>query len=178
MYTKSDILSICPHAKSEWLDWYIENPEIFKKSLPAALHHQVFMSQVLHETGGLRWFSEIITPHQAASRDKRSSLGNKFLGDGYLYRGRGPIQLTGRSNYKWIGSLLHKDIISDPDIVATDPSTGWATALAWWGGMSMNKKIDKSDQVVRDITKTVNGGYNGLNERKKYFEKLGGFTQE
>jgi putative chitinase len=130
-----------------------------------------FLAQVLHESSAFHYSVEIWgnTPAQLGY-DTRVDLGNtpEHDGDGYRYRGRGWIQVTGRANYKLVSQELGKDFIADPDLLATEPydslSAGW-----FWNRRKFNTFADLDD--ILSITKRVNGGYNGLDDRKMWLVK-------
>ena len=101
----------------------------------------------------------------------RMGNGNTASGDGWKFRGRGYIQLTGKSNYAAFGKSIGVDIVSNPDLVAT---TYPLLSAAWfWNNDDINAEADKgfSDVVVTLVTKIVNGGTNGLPERLAFFKK-------
>ena len=89
-------------------------------------------------------------------------------GDGKRFKGRGPIQLTGRSNYKKFGDLLGIDLISNPDR-ASDKDIAFRTAGLFWKLNGLNQLADR--QWYMTITKRINGGFNGLDDRVKHFER-------
>lgn len=90
--------------------------------------------------------------------------GNEASGDGYKYRGRGLIQLTGRSNYAHHGSLANIDILNHPDLAA-DPHNAVVLALAYWNANHCNDDADRDD--VAAVTKKINGpAMLGLAERR------------
>lgn len=93
-------------------------------------------------------------------------LGNKEPGDGWKYRGRGPIQVTGRYNYTEVGKAIGVDIVSNPDLLATDPNVGLAATIRWW---ERNLPDDVMDNLP-EVTKRVNGGYTGIEERRTLTE--------
>lgn len=95
----------------------------------------------------------------------RKSLGNTQPGDGKRFKGRGPIQLTGRANYQKYGELLKLDLIGNPKQAAT-PAVGFRIAALFWKLHGLNQLADAGDFVT--ITKRINGGLNGLAERQKY----------
>lgn len=102
----------------------------------------------------------------------RMGNGNKESGDGWSFRGRGYIQLTGRDNYTSFNKVVDDDILSDPDLVASvHPllSAGW-----FWNRSSLNTIADlgSSIDVVTRITKCINGGINGLQDRLKRFNEF------
>jgi putative chitinase len=96
--------------------------------------------------------------------------GNEKSGDGWKYRGRGYIQLTGRANYASFDRFVTDDIINNPDLVATKYPL---LSAAWFFHKYCLEKTDKGDTdvVVSAVTKCVNGGYNGIEDRKKHFKE-------
>ena len=96
----------------------------------------------------------------------RKNLGNTQPGDGWLFRGRGLKQLTGRDNYKRCGDAIGEDFTTNPDRlllpVNAALSAGW-----FWKTNKLNELADTGD--VRAMTKVVNGGANGLPERQALY---------
>lgn len=136
---------------------------------PLRISH--FLAQVLHESGGFRWRSEIWGPTEAQKKyDTRTNLGNtpEVDGDGKLYRGRGFIQLTGKANYKAYSDYIGVDFVKNPDLVGEIPYSldvaGW-----FWNKRNINAYAD-ADNIKR-VTKRVNGGYNGLDDRSAWLLK-------
>jgi predicted chitinase len=95
------------------------------------------------------------------------SLGNTQPGDGFRYRGRGPIQITGRANYKKYGDLLSVDLVGNPDLAA-QPEYAFQTAGLFWRMRGLNELADAEDFTT--ITKRINGGLTGLAERRRHYE--------
>jgi predicted chitinase len=87
-------------------------------------------------------------------------------GDGKRFKGRGPIQITGRANYKKYGDLLHVDLISDPSRAAL-PEFGFRTAGLYWKRNGLNELADK--KWFKTITKRINPGLKGLEDRTRYY---------
>lgn len=106
-------------------------------------------------------------PERIANRvyANRMLNGPEESGDGYRYRGRGFIQLTGRENYRNIGNRIGLDLEGNPDQVASDVETALRVAADFWDSKKLNRYADKND--VRSITKRINGGYHGLEQRQK-----------
>lgn len=135
-----------------------------------------FIAQVAHESAGFKYDQEIWGPTKAQLRyEGRKDLGNTMPGDGYRYRGRGPIQNTGRFNYReytgWVHRYISKtapDFEADPDAILESPWEG-LVAVWYWETRKLNVLADKGD--LRAITKRVNGGYNGLNDRYRWFTR-------
>jgi predicted chitinase len=123
---------------------------------------QAFLAQVLHESAGLRYFEEIAS---GAAYEGRTDLGNTRAGDGRRYKGRGPIQLTGRANYRWAGGRLHLQLEQHPDLAAQH-TTGWLIAGLYWQSRGLNELADRSD--FETITRRINGGLNGYDSRRHY----------
>lgn len=111
-------------------------------------------------------------PEKIASRVYGDRMGNgdEASKEGYKYRGRGYIQLTGKDNYSAFANSVSDDILDNPDLVASQYPL---LSAAWfWDIRSLNSLADAgaSDDVVTKITKKVNGGLNGLDDRIEHFK--------
>jgi putative chitinase len=95
-------------------------------------------------------------------------LGNTKPGDGFLYRGNGVLQTTGRGNHRRMGAACGVDFEGNPDLV-TAPEHALKPALQEWTDDNLNSLADKND--IRTITRKINGGFNGLAEREAWFNK-------
>jgi predicted chitinase len=102
-------------------------------------------------------------PEAIGNRIYANRLGNgdESSGDGFRYRGRGLIQLTGKANYRKFGTFVGEDVVAAPDRVAGEFAVH--SAVFFWSDRSINELADADD--VRAITKRVNGGFNGLPKR-------------
>jgi len=100
---------------------------------------------------------------------KARELGNTKPGDGFLYRGNGILQTTGRGNHKRMGAGAGVDFEGDPDLV-TDSAHALKPALTEWTQNNLNAFADKND--IRTMTRKINGGFNGLREREAWFGKI------
>lgn len=108
-------------------------------------------------------------PEKLANRVYANRMGNgdEESGDGYRYRGRGLIQLTGRSNYAFAAKMTGKPLVSEPDLVNSDVETMVIAAMTYWNANSLSKFADSDD--IKGQTKRINGGYNGLEERTQLY---------
>ncbi len=111
-------------------------------------------------------------PEKIASRVYGNRMGNgdEASREGYKFRGRGYIQLTGKDNYNAFAKTISDDILNNPQLVATKYPL---LSAAWfWDTRLLNSLADEgsSDGVVTNITKKVNGGLNGLDDRIKHFK--------
>jgi len=129
-----------------------------------------FMAQLTHESGNFRYMEEIAS---GKAYEGRKDLGNIYAGDGVRYKGRGPIQLTGRANYRRYGQQLGIDLENNPQIVAL-PSMGLMVACKFWSDNGLNALADKDDVVA--VTCRINRGTNGLEDRKKNLVLLQGWV--
>jgi putative chitinase len=139
-------------------------------SITSQARARMFLAQVLHESGGLRFFEEIWGP-TAAQLTYDGRMGNTHPGDGKRYKGRGPIQLTGRDNYRRYGSMLKLDLDKHPEL-ASQHAVGWRIAGAYWKTSGCNAHADRGDFI--GVTKAINAGLNGIEDRKRYLAKLQG----
>ena len=155
----------------------------------------MFLAQIGHESGGLTKLRENLNykaerlaqifpkyfrnvdpdeyahnPEKIANRVYASRMGNgdEASGDGYRFRGRGAIQLTGRSNYTSCGEDIGVDLISNPDYLET-PEGAIRSAAWFWDQRGLNDFADNNDIVT--VTKRINGGTIGLADRKELYEE-------
>jgi predicted chitinase/cell envelope opacity-associated protein A len=124
-----------------------------------------FLAQLAHESGEFRYMEEIAS---GAAYEGRKDLGNTHPGDGVRFKGRGPIQLTGRANYAAAGKALGLDLVNNPKRAA-DPDVGFRTAAWFWTTHGLNKLADSGN--FREITHRINGGYNGEASRESYYRR-------
>ena len=161
--TAANCAGYLPYLKQAMNEFEINNPA----------RAAAFLSQLAHESGQFKFMMEIWGPTPAQKRyeppgDLARQLGNTVAGDGKRFKGRGPIQLTGRANYKTYGELLGVDLITNPDRAA-EKDVAFRTAGLYWKKNRLNELADK--QWFLTITKRINGGYNGLDDRAKYYER-------
>lgn len=98
----------------------------------------------------------------------RMGNGNEASGDGWKYRGRGFIQITGKNNYILLSKDTKIDFVNNPDLLLNEANS-MTSALWFWNKNKLNNLADKDD--VKGITKIINGGYNGLKHRIKLLNK-------
>ena len=172
---------------------------VFSINTPNRLSH--FLGQCAHESGNFKFTSENLNystkgliatfpkyfkqpglaeayarnPERIASRVYADRMGNGSEGssDGWKFRGRGYIQLTGKNNYSAFDKFVNEDIMSNPNLVATKYpllSAGW-----FFHKNKLNIISDKglTEPVMLELTKRINGGTNGLQDRIKYTIKFG-----
>lgn len=169
----------------------------FAVNTPLRLAH--FLAQCGHESGGFKFKSENLNysaeilrkvfpkyfpdivvakqyerkPEAIASRVYGGRMGNgpEASKEGFKYKGRGYIQLTGKDNYKAFDATVPEDILANPDLVATQYPL---LSAAWfWNSRKLNSIADQgaTDEVVTKVTKLVNGGTIGLADRIKHFKE-------
>jgi putative chitinase len=146
-----------------------------------------FLAQAGHESGGLFYTEELAS---GRAYEGRKDLGNTQPGDGPRYKGRGLIQITGRANYAALSHDLGVDFVGNPTLLggknapACTPDQLQYAALSagwFWDKHNLNAHADKIDisqsidadpnlQAFKDLTKRINGGYNGLQDRVARFK--------
>jgi putative chitinase len=125
-----------------------------------------FLAQLSHESGQLKYWEEIAS---GQAYEGRVDLGNTQLGDGRRFKGRGPIQVTGRSNYRMAGADLGIDLEANPQLAAT-VEVGFNIAGWYWKKRGLNELSDEGTlESFRKITRRINGGYNGHEDRLRYW---------
>lgn len=118
-----------------------------------------FVSQCAHECDSFKTMEEYAS---GKAYEGRKDLGNIYKGDGVRYKGRGYIQITGRANYRFFGNIIGYDIETHPEL-AEDYEISVLTSLAYWQYKKLNDLADANN--YKAITKRINGGYNGLDDR-------------
>jgi putative chitinase len=175
MVTDSQLAQIMPKLPAEKRALYLPflNRAMSTYGINNRLRKAAFLAQIAHESGELRYLEEIWGPTEAQLLYEPESelarlLGNTDPGDGERFKGRGAIQITGRRNYAKYGEMLGVDLIANPAIAMT-PQIAISTAAAFWQTNGLNELADIED--FGEITRIVNGGLNGYEERCKYYQR-------
>jgi putative chitinase len=156
-----------------------------------------FIAQCGHESGGWRVFEENLNysakalnavfgkyfvragrdaeeyhrqPEKIANVVYANRMGNgdTDTGDGWYYKGRGPIQLTGFNNYSAFSEWSGIDVVNNSKLVAEDKETALLSAIWYWSSNNLNRYADSGD--IKTMTKRINGGYIGLEDRIHHWE--------
>lgn len=164
-----------------------------------------FFAQTSHETGNFRAFTENLNysaaalravfgkyfdqqsakeyerqPERIANRVYANRMGNgdEASGDGWKYRGRGALQLTGRNNYTAFADYLERaDLVDNPDLVATE--FAFQSALFFFDTNRLWSLCDKvDDESIRALTRRINGGFNGLEDRQNKTHQYYGWLKK
>ena len=168
MITTSQLLKIMPYAGPR-AKLYVTplNEAMDEFCIDTPARQAAFLAQVAHESGSLRYTKEIAS---GAAYEGRGDLGNVQPGDGIRFKGRGLIQITGRTNYRLCSKALYGDydaLLRHPEIleevVAACRSAAW-----FWSWKGLNQLADPGE--MKRITKVINGGYNGLTERLEIYK--------
>lgn len=122
-----------------------------------------FAAQIAHESGQLRYTRELA---DGRAYEGRLDLGNAMPGDGVRYKGRGLIQITGRTNYDRCSQALSEDFLTHPERLE-EPIAASRSAAWFWKTHGLNELAD-ADKFGA-ITRKINGGYNGLDDRLHFW---------
>ena len=164
------IATSCPKQRIIELLPYL-NEAMVKYDITSKARIAHFVAQVAHESDDLNTNEEYA---DGSDYEERGDLGNTQSGDGVRFKGRGLIQVTGRANYAECGQALSVDFVGSPEKLATNEyaalSAGW-----YWDKNSLNKIADdlnlSSEETCTQITRIVNGGENGLDQRLGYLNR-------
>lgn len=198
MLTAGQFSSLFPNCKDP--DGWVEamNNVFPKYEIDTPQRIAAFLAQCGHESGGWRVFSENLNYSakaldavfgkyfKRAGRDAREYArqpekianvvyanrmdnGDTASGDGWRFRGRGPIQLTGKHNYQSFSDDMGVNAVGAPDIVSEDKEIALMSAIWFWNKNSLNRYADAGD--MKKLTKRINGGYNGLQDRIHHWEE-------
>ena len=139
----------------------------YKINTPLRIAH--FLAQVGHETHSFYYVQEVAS---GAAYENRKDLGNTKKGDGKRFKGRGILQLTGRTNYTKYGNFINVDFTKkgNEKLIATSLKYAVDSGCWYWTEFKkLNKYADKDN--LKTITRRVNGGYNGLADRQEYLDR-------
>jgi len=170
----------------------------YKIDKPLRLAH--FLSQIAHESGDFKFVSENLNyssegllktfpkyfkdkatadkyarnPEMIGSRVYASRMGNgdEASKEGFKFRGRGYLQLTGKDNYKAFSTFIGEDCVANPDLVSTKYPMD--SAIWFFDKNGLWAICDKGDSigVITELTKRINGGTHGLDDRANKFKKM------
>jgi predicted chitinase len=169
----TDIISDAMGGQLSW-DRYKElTPAILQALQESECNNEkriaMWMAQIGHESGGLQWMEEIA---DGSEYEGRTDLGNTQNGDGVRFKGRGPIQVTGRFNYGALSEwAFGKNLVPEPDFFVNNPEKlsddqyGFLGAVWYWtvARPQINALCDVED--VNGVTLAINGGLNGIQDR-------------
>lgn len=197
--TEAKLALIIPNAQAANISKYTPalNSEMSKYEINTPLRVANFIAQVAHESGSLNYSSENLNysakalravfgkyfptdemaeayarqPEKIANKVYANRMGNgdEASGEGWKFRGRGLIQLTGKDNYTQCGKGIGLDLLSNPDQLANDANAAVAASGWYWDSHGLNTYADQDDIVT--ITKRINGGLNGLDDRKEFLTR-------
>lgn len=149
-----------PHINAALIEFGIDTP----------VRVAAFLAQVGHESGQGRYVVELASGEAYDTGSKAKALGNTLAadGDGQFYKGRGLIQITGRTNYAACGKALGVDLLAKPSLLEKPELAARSAAWFWWRN-ELNAYADSGDFIR--LTRRINGGTNGLADRQQLWEK-------
>lgn len=191
MLKKEHLIKMC--IEDKWIEPL--NNAFIKYGITDINEKAMFLAQTTHESNDYKRLEESFnyTPKRLfevfkkrvgtlENAKKLCSEGSKAIADfvyggrlgnskdeGYKYRGRGIIQLTGKNNYEYYGKKINIDLVNNPDL-AKEPNAAMEIAMLFWKEKGLGLFAKKGD--VKAVTKLINGGYNGLDDRQKRFNKI------
>ena len=195
----SGLQTVMPGTPAEVLEPFaaVLQDKLSEHDINTPLREAHFIAQLAHESGGFRHQKENLNysdkalravfgkyfpdeesaldyarqPEKIANRVYANRIGNgdEASGEGWKYRGRGLIQLTGKANYESCGAGIGIDLVGKPDQICDDQGVSLAVACWFWNSKGLNKFADDDD--IESITKRINGGLNGIEDRRKYLAR-------
>ena len=171
MVTINQLYNIMPNGKKR-IDPFVEplNAALREFNISTPARQAAFIAQIAHESGEFKYVRELASGAAYDTGRLAARLGNtpQADGDGQKYKGRGLIQITGLSNYIACGKALGIDLINAPELLE-QPINAARSAAWFWSAHGLNELADAGDFV--GITKRINGGTNGLDDRKVYWAR-------
>lgn len=165
--TPADLTAMMPAAASRSVTYApLLTSAMQEFDIDTARRQASFLAQICHESGSLRYTKELA---DGAAYNGRADLGNTQPGDGPRYKGRGLLQITGRANYRDCGAGLGLDLVSHPELLE-QPEGACRSAGWFWKSRGLNQFAD-SDSFGA-LTRRINGGYNGLDDRIQHWLRI------
>lgn len=180
MITEETLRKIAPSApKSVYA--FVPYLNVWMEKFHITTYNRIttFLAQLAHESGSFRYVRELAS---GKAYEGRADLGNIYPGDGIFFKGRGLIQITGRSNYRACSLALFGDLrlLKNPELLES-PQYAVASACWFWSMKGLNEIADQPGNAVfvrkekkytkiEWITLKINGGQNGLSDRKQFYE--------
>lgn len=189
------VLGVSDADVQKWLPHLVKTAN--RCGINTPMREAMFLAQIAHESGNFKFVVENLNysanglrsifgkyfpndevaneyarqPERIANRVYSNRMGNndEASGDGWKFRGRGLIQLTGKTNYTSFSVQESNQALSHPDRVA-EPELACASAGWFWQANRLNEIADTGD--VRAVTRRINGGFNGIEDRQTKFNKL------
>lgn len=160
----------CPHNRAAiWHPYLVDAMRTYSITVPANIAD--FFAQIGHESEGLEYIREIWGPTPVQrGYEGRADLGNTQPGDGRRYLGRGPLQITGRANYRNATARIRLVVPDAPNFEAEpeyleEPRWGALTAAEFWARNGCNELADSGE--FDRLTRRINGGMNGIDDRRR-----------
>ena len=198
MITKEEFQALVPDVSWKYVSPYLDIYEavLDKYEINTPLRKAHFLAQVSHESGSFKYVKENLNysanalyavfrkyfptlaaaelyarqPEKIANKVYANRMGNgdEASGEGWKYRGRGLIQLTGKDNYTSFSADTGQDFVGNPDLV-TQPEWALSSACWFWKKRNINRFADEDD--IHMVTKRINGGFNGLEDRQHFLDE-------
>jgi putative chitinase len=173
--TQQQLLQILPNARRQaGVFAPVLNTAMQRFQIVGTKRVAAFIAQIGHESGQLVYMREIWGPTPAQSKyEGRADLGNTATGDGFKYRGRGLIQVTGRANYAACGEAMGLDLINHPELLE-QPQYACLSAAWFWATHGLNTLADVGDNAnIGSIINTGRKGRvpNGAQDREVLYAK-------
>lgn len=172
--TVTQLKAICPLTKESVLLLFVEplNKFMPQYGINTPLRVQHFIAQVAHESGYFQFVKELASGAAYDTGRLALKLGNtpEPDGDGQKYKGRGLIQITGKSNYEQCSKALFGEpnlLVKTPNLLE-NPEHAAHSACWFWNSKGLNTLADANDII--SITRRINGGTNGFDDRKRLYE--------
>ena len=170
MISTKDLGKIAPNLKDPKLTLICKglNEAMDKFGISTPACQAAFIAQVMHESGEGRYMAELAS---GEAYEGRKDLGNTQPGDGVKFKGRGLVQITGRANYAAISKDLGIDFIANPALLEQMPYAAMSAAWFWKTHNLSNviAQLGNTKDAFEVITKKINGGLNGFEDRLKYW---------
>lgn len=169
------LLQILPNAGAKKAGVFapVLNAAMVKFDIVTPHRQAMFLAQIGHESGQLRYVRELggdsyLSKYDTGTLAQRLGNTPEADGDGQKYCGRGLIQITGRSNYKRCGEVLGLDLLNHPELLEL-PEHAASSAAWFWHQAGLNRPADRGEFNL--VTRRINGGLNGLDDRLKLWAR-------